>query len=249
MHRILVQLPQADNTWFIAAIGALGAILGALAGGRATYIIEKLKIKNIDAQRRQQIYSQLNGRKRTYLQCYASYIMNFIALEKTFALMDFSLRIPERITINGIEYLTNSLVFDPQLPKELKATCDELTLRLAQSRQEVWEAIGLIKILFTNTEDMITDIENFDKKFETLESEIKSDSERGLIEFQYEQLPHSKLNVTTSWPESKETKLREEYINIFDRKFENLLDHLKSEINREQENATEIEWWQFWRRD
>jgi len=73
MYRILVQLPQTDNTWVIAAIGAFSAIFGALAGGLATYIIEKSKMKNIDAQRRQQIYSQLNGRKQTYLQCYVSY--------------------------------------------------------------------------------------------------------------------------------------------------------------------------------
>jgi hypothetical protein len=85
----IVNQIAATNTWVIAAIGALGAIFGALAGGFATYYIEKLKIKNMDAQRMQQAYSELMGRKEeayslllgrkhTMLQFYASYYSLYI---------------------------------------------------------------------------------------------------------------------------------------------------------------------------
>lgn len=202
----------------------------------------------MDIQRRQQAYSQLNGRKRTYLQYNVSYFMNFIALEKSFAFRDFGLRIPEKITLGGNEYLTKSIEFDPQLPKVFLDKSDEIVLRLAQSRQDVWEVIGLIKLLFTDTEDKIKNIEDFDDKFVIFEDEIKNDKERGLIEFQYELLPHSRLNITTSWPKTKETKLREEYIKIFDKKFDDLLDYLKNQIQEERKSAKKKHWWQFWRR-
>ena len=235
------------NTWIIAAIGAIGAIFGALVGGLATYIIEKSKIKNLDAQRRQQTYSQLYGRKQAYVQCYVSYFMNFIALEKSFALRDFGLRIPERVTINGNDYLTSSIERDNRISGELLAKSDDFALRLAQSRQDLWEIIGLVKLLFTNTEDLIGDIKNLDDAFETFEDEIKNDQERGLIEFQYELLPHTRLNITTSWPKTKENILREDYINGLDGKFNDLLNYLETEIKIELEDAKKKHWWQIWK--
>jgi hypothetical protein len=197
MDLTIINQIATTNTWIIAAIGALGAIFGALAGGLATYIIENLKIKNTDAQRRQQAYSQLYGRKGTYLQCCVSYFVNFIALEKSIAMHDFGLRIPETIALGGIVYSTKNII-EPQIPNVLFAKSDEFALRLSQSRQDVWEVIGLIKLLFTDTDDKIRAIEDFDKKFDPFEDEIRNDQENGLIEFQYEELPHSRLDITTS---------------------------------------------------
>jgi len=246
MHLVLAQLAE-PNTWIVAAIGAVGAIFGALAGGLATYMIERSKDKDINIQRRQQAYSQLNGRKATYVQSIVSYYMNFIALEYSYAIRDFGMRIPGRITIDGKEYLTKSIVFDPQTLKMFLNKSDELALKLAQSRQDVWEVIGLIKLLFTNTDAMIKDIDDFDKKLVIFEDELKSDKEKGLIEVTYELLPHDRLDITSSWPKIKEAKLREDYIKIFDKKFDDLLDYLKSQIQAEQESAKKKHWWQFWR--
>lgn len=243
----IVNQTTPTDTWIIAAIGAFGAIFGALAGGLATYIIERLRIKNMDCQRRQQAYSQLYGRKLAYVQCYVSYFMNFIALEKSLALMDFGLRNPERVAINGTEYLTSSIEFDHELSGALIAKSDEFALRLAQSRQDLWEVIGLVKLLFTNTDDLIRDIKILDDTFETFEEEIKTDRERDLIEFRYELLPHTRLNITTSWPETKETSLKNNYINRLDEKFNNLLNYLENEIKRELEDAKKKHWWQLWK--
>jgi len=61
-----------------AGIGFLGAILGAAVGGGATYYIEKLKIKNLECEKRKQIYSQLMGQKIIIRELYIALGVNII---------------------------------------------------------------------------------------------------------------------------------------------------------------------------
>jgi hypothetical protein len=63
---------SASDALTPAIVGIIGAVLGACAGALGTYYIEKLKIKNIDSQKRQQVYCQLLGLKFVLSQVYSS---------------------------------------------------------------------------------------------------------------------------------------------------------------------------------
>lgn len=199
MHRILVQLPQTDNTWVIAAIGALGAIFGALAGGLATYLIEKLKIKNTDIQRRQQAYSELMGRKHMILQYNASYFSELIrsgfltncSLITAISQVDYR-HIAEIMTtditkaekemsktINDINEASKEF----EIAREADKRSRELQLKLGEGYERLWVTIGLIKLLFSDALELGTYIDPIEaseraKEFEDLE---KSINERNLV--------------------------------------------------------------------
>jgi len=216
----IVNQMAATNTWIIAAIGALGAIFGALASSLATYFIERLKIKNTNTQRRQQVYSQLIGRKRLWLQYYATYHTNLIALEKSLALQKWGLGFSDpRLTREGKKKLEDELNKNREVFKEFTTKSDDLAIGLAKSGQEMWETIGLVRVLFADTQrlrNLLRDIEMFDKAFENFEDEIIKDRENGLIIITLRQLGESNnFDLATDWPERKVQKLKEDYINIY----------------------------------
>jgi len=167
MDLTVVNQIAATNTWIIAAIGALGAIFGALAGGFATYCIEKLKIKNMDAQRMQQAYSELMGHKYMILQIYDSYFNSFIGSEllnrcsyiTAISEVDYS-HITE-ITKNdinkrerAINQNINDIIKDSteyKFAMEADNRCRELELKLGESYERLWTTIGLIQVVFSDT--------------------------------------------------------------------------------------------------
>jgi hypothetical protein len=229
----------------IAAIGVLGAVFGALASGLATYYIEKLKIKNIDIQQMQQAYCQLYGRRYLYLQNYASYFMNFISLEYSYALRDYGERFPEKIIINDMEYNTKNTEIDPKKIEYFVKRSDELSMILAQSKKEVWEVIGQIKVLFVDTDSKINNIKDFAEKFGAFEEEMIREQEQGLIELKFEILPRDRLIITSDWPKEKKITLKDMYINKFDEMFNALLVHMQDELEKEKENSKKPRYWRL----
>jgi hypothetical protein len=151
---ILNQLPTT-NTWIIAAIGVIGAILGALASGLEMYSIERLKIKDTNTQKRRQVYSQLKGRKRLCLQYYATYYTNLISLEKSLALQTWGLGFSHpHLTEEGKKKLEIEINKNREISEKLSTKSDDLALGLAKSGQEMWETIGLIRVLFPDTQQL-----------------------------------------------------------------------------------------------
>ena len=235
--------------WIPAIIGVIGAIFGAFAGGFATYIIEKSKIKNADDQRRQQAYSQLTGRKENLLQHYVSYYTNFIAFEKGIELNKFALSIQNvALAENAKKEFEKGLDVLREATSGHKTMTDDLALSRAKASQDLWDTIGLIKVLFSAADDLnaiITDIKNLIKKFEILEEEIRSDANNGKIKFQFEPLGSTSLfDITLVWAEQK-TKDLKDHIDKLDEKFDDLSDYLEIEINEERESTENKHWYQF----
>jgi hypothetical protein len=110
-----------------AAIGFFGAILGATVGGGATYYIEKLKIKNLDVEKRKQAYSQLVGHKSMMQQLY-------IALGDN------------RIMAKYYELLEKS-----SQEQNMRQKADDIILEVARTSRQLFEIIGIIQILFPDT--------------------------------------------------------------------------------------------------
>jgi hypothetical protein len=241
----IVNQTNQTTALIIATIGVLGAISGALASGLAAYYIEKLKIDDTKRQRMQQAYYQLYGRKCLYLQNYASYFMNFILLEYSYALRDYGERFSETIKIKGKEYRTKNTEIDPQKVEYFVKRSDELSMILAQSKNEVWEIIGQIKLLFTDTDEEISKIKDFAEKFGIFEEELIKEQENGSIEFEFSVLPRDKLSITSDWPSAKKEMLKDDYINKYDELFDALLANLQNEIEKEKKNTTKLHCWQL----
>lgn len=193
----------------------------------------------------QQAYYQLYSRRYLYLQNYASYFMNFISLEYSYSLRDYGDRFPEKIIIKGTEYNTKNTEIDPQKIEYFVKRADELSMILAQSKKEVWEVIGQIKLLFVDTDDSINNIKEFAEKFGAFEEEMIREQEQGLIEFKFEVLPRGKLIITSDWPKAKKITLKDVYINKFDEIFNVLLVHMQNELDKEKENAKKPRYWQL----
>lgn len=70
------------NPWITAGIPALGAILGAIAGGSATYFIQRLLIKNSQLEKRKQTYSKLKGLKDLLGQVYYAFFAATVIYKK-----------------------------------------------------------------------------------------------------------------------------------------------------------------------
>ena len=59
-------------------IPGIFGFIGVVVGGLITYSIEKLKLKDNESQRREQVYSQLSGQRSVISQLYKSYFNAFI---------------------------------------------------------------------------------------------------------------------------------------------------------------------------
>jgi len=147
------------------AIGAFGAVLGAIAGGGATYYIEKIKIKNNENEQRKQVYSKLCGNTSLVLQSHASYFGLFIR--------SYSLETDALLTkICGV-FLEASNEKKESIQERQKS--DDLLFKVAESKAVMWETIGQIQILFpsiTEMDDLIDRILDDEKRFEYLERDI-----------------------------------------------------------------------------
>lgn len=164
-----------------AVIAAGGAVLGAVAGGGATYYIQKLNIKNNENEQKRQAYSQLMGKKILLLQSYISYYIAFIQSQQADSYCTLETLCGKEegnISQDDInQYIRDSV--SCQEAMKMKTKYENLQLEIAKNECSLWETIGRIQVLFPGAaieiDDLISNIKIICEKFLVLEMEIKDD--------------------------------------------------------------------------
>jgi hypothetical protein len=210
----------------ISCIAAASGIIGVAVGGFITYSIEKLKLKNIESQKREQVYSQLNGRKSLASQLYKSY---FEALIWSYY-------------YHSLEKLGGS--DQPNWLLEKKRS-DDLALEKAKSNQSLSETIGLIQILFPSTNELnelIKPLLDIDEKFKFIKDPTKEiRDEETYQDWKYDTNSDDLLFGAKDAIEKLEKTIELDIENPIDK----LLNHLKSYIH--EETKTKL-YWKFWKK-
>jgi len=140
-HAIAANVTLDQSLW-IPLISFSSGIIGALVGGAATYIIQRSNIKSNQfekrKQRQEQVYSRLMGLEIMTDQLQTS--MN--EAYTLFALIRARerLHLPSRPELGKLE--------------EKHRECNELAHELARNYQRLWETIGLIRVLFSPSEEL-----------------------------------------------------------------------------------------------
>lgn len=225
------------SIWFPQIVTIVAVIVGGLIGGIMPVYLEERKVKIQDYQGRQQVYSQLKGQKQLITQLYASFFMATIQL---FHCSNIRRVVENRIVsgekpagILGDNYYR---VIDEELRSAERA--DNLLLELGKSSQGLWEIIGKIQVLFDDTENLtnwIKKIEDSEKGFEIFETGLKNERKIRSPDVLV-QISNSNFRcVTEDWPEEKEEELKKT-IDNFRTKIDGLLEHLKTEIDKETKN-------------
>jgi len=237
MHRILVQLAQT-NTWTIAAISALGAIFGALAGGLATYMIEKEKNKTLKIQKQWEVFSKLKGIQAILPQDYITHYTNII----------FTINQEAAARLHTEE---ENQRLHLEEARRMNASSYESSRLFAKDRQELYELIGSIMILFPNDQELHEKINPIYSQLTVFESEFeKAKLMRGLEPL----IPHIFDDLKTwndtfdrtkageyfkkldGWKAGKTTRINSLAIEIVFRQLDGLLNHLLTEIHMKDES-------------
>ncbi len=167
---------QTVNLVAILLTGSLGAVLGAIASGIASYRVEKLKIKNIGYVEKKQAYSRLWGRKHLVSQSRASYFSAFIQSQIYDANICLRATLDKRggkSTDEMEQNLKDSSVY--QQIMRVTQRYENLQLKLADDNCRMWETIGQIQILFpanTEVDKLIDQIRLIEKNFSEFERTI-----------------------------------------------------------------------------
>jgi hypothetical protein len=208
---------------FSRLIPGIFGFIGVVVGGFITYFIEKSKFKDNESQRREQVYSQLNGRKSLTSQLYKSYFEAFIQSEY----------------YNYLGMLPGPGQTNPEKKSYLS---EDLALEKAKSNQSLFETIGLIQILFPSTnelDELIKPLLDIDKKFKF--TQYRTQGIREEEEFQdvrYGTDP----DELHSWRVDTIEKLEETVKLEIENPIDKLLDHLKRDIHKERTKHR----WEFW---
>ena len=164
-----------------AVIAAGGAVLGAVAGGGATYYIQKLNIKNNENEQRRQAYSKLTGKKILLLQSYISYYIAFIQSQRADSYCTLETLCGKEEGNIGQDDI-NQYIRDSvscQEAMKMKTKYENLQLEIAKNECTLWETIGQIQFLFPDAvieiDELIRKIKSVDEKFVNFEKEIKED--------------------------------------------------------------------------
>ncbi len=161
-----VNLSQA---WWIPLINVSAGIIGAFVGGGTIFAIEWLKIRHSEDQRRQQLYSQLTGRKAMLTQSLASYFAKYIE----------GLYLENRSRIVAIAHINYAIIEKDSISKEeiskdidTKVNCiregtfefnrcldainksSDMLTQIGKSREFFWETIGSIRTTFPRTQEL-----------------------------------------------------------------------------------------------
>ena len=205
------------------AIVTLGAVaLGGLISFLTSAINDKRQYRINRLQRQEQAYSQLYGLKFMTDQLYltTSDIFSESALIEAL----------ERLELPSRSALGNS--------QEKRRKYDELALELARNNQRLWETIGLIRVLFTPSEEQERLIKLFELSMKEFQKNI------GSIADYYEKATIENVDAPPDTARIGIKRIIHEYVDI---PFEALQKHLEDMINAEKTRAKS--WWQFWRRD
>jgi len=215
--------------WIPAFIGVIGAIFGAFAAGIATYYIEKLKIKNVEFEKRKQIYSRLNGIIALINQI--MYLHGESTIDSTYFYTFYESKIPiyaqqyENNKFAEIERLLKEIP-DRQQGDEEKEKSEKYALKAGQIYRQLGEIIGLILVSFDNTvklDDLINELHTALRKYHKLSSEDFLKVTEGV---QLDQ-----------WRGNKKTDLRDYLEKEFNPAVGNLEAYLKGEILKEDDNS------------
>lgn len=206
-------------------IPGIFGFIGVVVGGLITYSIEKLKLKDNESQRREQVYSQLSGQRSVISQLYKSYFNAFIWSNYYYSLEK----------LNGSN--------QPNLMLEKKRS-EDLALEKAKSKQGLSETIGLIQILFPNTnelDELIKPLQDIDEKFKfikDLTQEIRDNE-------QYQDWKYSTNSDQILSDAVDEIKKLEKTVKLdIEKPLDKLLYHLKSDIRKEIRTK---HCWELWK--
>jgi len=181
----------------------VGGIVGGWIAGKMAVRLEEQKAKIQDYQRRQQVYSQLMGQRQLVAHLHSSYY-------------------------RSVAHLIYCSGKNPRIIKEAQQNekkIEDLQLELARGNQDLWEIIGIIQVLFDDTENLtnlIKKVDDSEMKFVTFETGLKKATEKGFC-------------VTADWYEETEKEFYKISDN-FQTKIGKLLEHLKTEIHKETKN-------------
>jgi len=224
--------------------------------------LERNKIINIDCQRKQQVYSQLMGRKSMILQSYASYYGEFIRSEY----LDYRSRItaisridherirrmmPDQANIEFNKIVNiereNSLEFKSS--EKADHMSRDLRQQIGKGNERLWMTIGLIQVIFSNTEDLkklIKQIIEEQTNFEELEKHIIADIETVKEEIAIEAGYLTSNEIRDQWFKDRSEKSQNWLKTYYDKSssiqesFELSIDALLYYIERELQKANEV---------
>lgn len=205
---IIVQ-SEPSSSLSIAAIGALGAVLGALAGGYATYRLEKLKLNNNEFEKQQQLYGRLGGLERTlsqiYSMCYETKLYSKYHRHKW-----INSGCPDNSS-------------DQKKSEEFYQKSYDLTHEITEVEQNLFETLNTIRLQFKNTDDL----NNLVERFESIENVFND-------KFSDMQIPANLNDLQlTKWVDGKVDELMTTISDEISIPLKNLQDYLRSEINKE----------------
>jgi hypothetical protein len=213
--------------------------------------LEKQKIEYTEYQRRQQTYSQLMGRQRAKMQFYAGHFnaqinanyYDLLSIIDAISRIDYDhvLTVSE-INASFIHERVNSNFYKEQ-QIERERIADYMLLSAGNSKQ-FFTTIGLIKVLFSNTQemrDLIKEIEKSLGKFSLLNAELdleynKMASSIMASEIHSNAVRDDYVDKWTSDINSKKTKDIERYFSNYtdlNSKIDNLLKYLEKEMEKE----------------
>ena len=211
------------DTMLLTAVAACSAIIAAMVTSLTYFYIEKRRSENethrLLLQRQEQAYSQLMGLEVMTSQLYVSMIGAITLFAYNMALE--RLERPCRSELGKIG--------------EKHREYNELALELARTNQRLLETIGLIRVLFSPSEELDKLIEPFKP------SMIKLREHRESITDYYKNVTVDNVNT---WPEAATAGLDEAIITYVEFPFESLQKYIEDKIRDEKDLAKN--WWQFW---
>jgi hypothetical protein len=259
---LLIQIAQPPlNVLTQTVITSIVAILSVWFTGWNYLRIENFKNESMDHQRRQQAYSVFIGRKYSLTQSTHSFItssIHIIYYNYIHNLNSIYYRSKGCSSQEVSQTLADASIF--RLAKDEIQANKELLQKVAQEREQLWETIGLIQVLFPKTDELTGLIKQFDKKEKDIENfhrsingegnSIQMDMDEGKPELPslLEQWYDAKNASITDW-ENRSRAETENVIKDLESALDNVITYLDSKINKKEvQESRAIQLWQFWRR-
>lgn len=209
----------------IAAIGVIGAVLGAFAGGYATYSIEKLKIKNNEFEKRRQIYVKLGGLETKIAQIF---------------MMFHEVKVYCKFYSNKWKNLgepANSI--ELKRSEEYYKLSVDMAIKFHEADIELSETFNSIRLLFNDTNELEKLIENFNSINSTFNDRVD-------IEDKVKNMDNSQLD---EWCKNEVNNISDTSSRVVWPLFRELEKYLKNEIDAETKSLYGKPFWKFWKRE
>lgn len=264
---VVVQATQASNVLvWVAIISASSAIISASLVGYINYRLEKQRIEHVNQlekqkvayteyQKQLQTYSQLMGRQHTRAQVYGAYFSalidgnyyDLLSMIKAISNIDFDLirthgeeNIDSEIDRAFTQERVNSKFYKEQ--QNERQTVAKLMLISGKTNERFWTTIGLIRILFSNMQnldDMIEQIEKNLNNYSSLSIEFidEYDSFTETIFAKAIDSNTERDDRVRKWTTDVNSQLRDERKRLmstsakFGSEMNDLLSNLKNELN------------------